>query len=93
MKHKISVALLSTAFVLGLASAGFVGTRAVAQAKADDPSGVTLYLAPNSDWATSSPRYALYYYLDTTTNGWVDMPGFWVAGSGERDEVPLRAET
>jgi len=73
MKHKISVALLSTAFVLGLASAGFVGTRAVAQAKADDPSGVTLYLAPNSDWATSSPRYALYYYLDTTTNGWVDM--------------------
>jgi hypothetical protein len=34
MKHKISVALLSTAFVLALASAGFIGTRAVAPAKA-----------------------------------------------------------
>jgi hypothetical protein len=73
MKHKISVGLLSAAFVFGLLSAGFVGTRAAVPTKADDPSGVTLYLTPNSDWTTSSPRYALYYYLDTTTNGWVDM--------------------
>lgn len=34
MKHKISVCLLSTAFVLGLATAGFVGTRAAAPIKA-----------------------------------------------------------
>jgi hypothetical protein len=55
MKHKISVALLSTAFVLGLASAGFVGTRAVAQAKAASTDTVQVFgtLKGVDHWSTA----------------------------------------
>ena len=35
----------------------------------------TVYLHPNSNWNVDGARFAVYFFVDETTNTWVDMTG------------------
>ena len=52
-------------------------------------SAKNLYLAPNDDWKTQSPRFALYYFDNAGTEGWIDMTATPVDGVYvTKNEVP-----
>ncbi|MGN1112659.1 MAG: starch-binding protein, partial [Acutalibacteraceae bacterium] len=55
------------------------GTTATDPTSGGDTSKI--YLKLNSNWGNSSPRFAAYFFIDSSTNKWADM----TAVSGETD--------